>query len=102
MLGVILNALNDKPRFESREEIKVFLDELIENIERPKNDGKITDEGKSVQGRVVMSKPPKLGISTLCRLMDDCLPEQIECESDMQLLIDKLWPALVCEFELDT
>ena len=51
--------------------------------------------------RVVMRHPPKLGVSTLCRLMDDCLPEQIDDERDMQRLIDKLWPALCCEFEID-
>lgn len=51
---------------------------------------------------IVMRNPPKLGIGTLCRLMDDCLPEEIETEADMQKLIDKLWPALVCEFEIDT
>jgi hypothetical protein len=50
---------------------------------------------------VVMRHPPKLGVSTLCRLMDDCLPEQIDDERDMQRLIDKLWPALCCEFEID-
>ena len=36
--------------------------------------------------RVVMRHPPKLGVSTLCRLMDDCLPEQIDDERDMQRL----------------
>lgn len=51
--------------------------------------------------RVVMRHPPKLGVSTLCRLMDDCLPEQIDDERDMQRLIDKLWAALCCEFEID-
>ena len=51
--------------------------------------------------RIVMRRPPKLGVSTLCRLMEDCLPEQIEDERDMQKLIDKLWPALCCEFEAD-
>ena len=51
--------------------------------------------------RVVMRHPPKLGVSTLCRLMDDCLPEQIDDERDMQQLIDKLWPALCCEFAVD-
>ena len=51
--------------------------------------------------RVVMRYPPKLGVTTLCRLMDHCLPEQIEDERDMQKLIDKLWPALCCEFEVD-
>lgn len=50
---------------------------------------------------IVMRNTPKLGIGTLCRLMDDCLPEEIETEADMQKLIDKLWPALVCEFEID-
>ena len=49
--------------------------------------------------RVVMHNPPKLGVGTLCRLMDDCLPEQIDDERDMQRLIDKLWPALCCEFD---
>ena len=51
--------------------------------------------------RIVMCNPPKLSVGTLCRLMDDCLPEQIETEADMQKLINKLWPALVCEFEID-
>ena len=51
--------------------------------------------------RLVMRNPPRLGVSTLCRLMDDCLPEQVEDERDMQQLIDKLWPALCCEFEVD-
>lgn len=50
----------------------------------------------------VLRKPDKLGVATLCRLMDDCLPEQIGNEKDMQHLIDKLWPALVCEFERET
>lgn len=50
---------------------------------------------------LVMRNPPKLGISTLCRLMDDCLPEQIDDARDMQKLIDKLWPALCCEFDAD-
>lgn len=50
----------------------------------------------------VRKYPKKLGVATLCRLMDDCLPEQIEDERDMQRLIDKLWPALVCEFESET
>ena len=59
-----------------------------------------TETAGQVQ-RVVMRHPPKLGISTLCRLMDDCLPEQIDDERDMQRLIDKLWPALCCEFEVD-
>jgi len=47
----------------------------------------------------VLKKAPQLGAATLCRLMDDCLPEQIDSEQDMQKLIDKLWPALVCELE---
>ena len=51
--------------------------------------------------RVVMRHPPKLKTGTLCRLMDDCLPEQIDDERDMQRLIDKLWPALCCEFETE-
>ena len=51
--------------------------------------------------RLVMRNPTRLGVSTLCRLMDDCLPEQIDDERDMQQLIDKLWPALCCEFEVD-
>ena len=51
--------------------------------------------------RLVMRKPPKLGIGTLSRLMHDCLPGPIEDERDMQKLIDKLWPALCCEFESD-
>lgn len=51
--------------------------------------------------RLVMRNPPKLGAMTLCRLMDDCLPEQIDDERDMQRLIDKLWPALCCEFDVD-
>ena len=50
---------------------------------------------------IVMRHPSKLGVGTLCRLMDDCLPEQIDDEQDMQRLIDKLWPALCCEFEID-
>ena len=50
----------------------------------------------------VLRYPKKLGVGTLCRLMDDCLPEQIDDERDMQRLIDKLWPALVCEFEKET
>mgnify|MGYP005999789139 CR=1 FL=1 len=50
----------------------------------------------------VPRKPGSLSIGTLCRLMDDCLPEQIDDERDMQRMIDKLWPALVCEFELET
>jgi len=37
---------------------------------------------------------------TLCRMMDDCLPDKIEDEHDMQKLIDKLWPVLVCEHEI--
>lgn len=52
------------------------------------------------QERLVMRDPPKLGVVTLCRLMDDCLPAQIENAQDMQKLIDKLWPALVCAFEV--
>jgi len=48
---------------------------------------------------IVKRNPPRLGILTLCRFMEDCLPEQIEDEQDMQQLIDKLWPALICEFE---
>lgn len=51
--------------------------------------------------RRVMRSPHKLGIVTLSRLMTDCLPEKIEDELDMQMLIDKLWPALCCEFEID-
>lgn len=51
--------------------------------------------------KYVDSKPKKFGISTLVRLMNDCLPEQIENEQDMQQLIDKLWPALVREHEPD-
>lgn len=47
----------------------------------------------------VPRKAPELGIITLCRLMDDCLPERLENEQDMQELINKLWAALVCEFE---
>lgn len=67
------------------------------------NDGFFELEVKaSPKERVVMCKPPRLGIATLCRLMDDCLPEQVEDERDMQELIDKLWPALVCEFEVGT
>jgi len=45
----------------------------------------------------VLRDVPEFGASTLCRLMDDCLPEQIDNETDMQELINKLWPALVCE-----
>lgn len=47
--------------------------------------------------KYVDSKPKKFDVSTLVRLMDDCLPEEIETEQDMQQLIDKLWPALVAE-----
>jgi hypothetical protein len=50
---------------------------------------------------LVMRKPPKLSIGTLARLMIDCLSNQIEDERDMQALIDKLWPALCAEFEVD-
>lgn len=49
----------------------------------------------------VSRKPQKLSLATLCRLMDSCLSEDIESESDMQRLIDKLWPALCCEFEVE-
>lgn len=53
-------------------------------------------------GKTVESKPKQFSIGTLCRLMDDCLPEQIEDERDMQALINKLWPALVCEHEIES
>ena len=51
--------------------------------------------------KTVKAATPKLPISTLVRLMDDCLPPEIEDERDMQKLIDKLWPALVCELEVE-
>ncbi len=50
---------------------------------------------------LVPKKAASFGPSTLIRLMDDCLPEQIENEQDMQKMINKLWPALVCEHEQD-
>ena len=65
--------------------------------EATKNEAADTVAGQ--MQRVVMRNPPKLSVGTLCRLMDDCLPEQIEDERDMQRLINKLWPALCCEFE---
>tara|TARA_Y100000310_G_scaffold345867_1_gene471996 strand:+ start:18751 stop:18987 length:237 start_codon:yes stop_codon:yes gene_type:complete len=61
----------------------------------------VYSEKASEVERIVMRNPPKLGVRTLCRLMDDCLPEKIDDERDMQELIDKLWPALCCEFEID-
>lgn len=51
--------------------------------------------------KTVKLAPQKLGIETLCRLMDTCLPPEIEDERDMQRLIDKIWPALVCEQAVD-
>jgi len=51
---------------------------------------------------VVLRNPPKLGVSTLCKLMDDCLfYDEIVDEKDMQRFIDKLWPRLCAEFEID-
>lgn len=51
--------------------------------------------------KIVESKPKQFSIGTLCRLMDTCLPAQIDDERDMQSLIDKLWPALVTEHEVE-
>lgn len=51
--------------------------------------------------RTVKAKPERLSIDTLCRIMDDCLPPEIDDARDMQRLIDKLWPALVAEFSID-
>ena len=56
---------------------------------------------KSDETVVVMRKPPKLGGSTLCGLMDVCVPEDIEDEKDMQRFIDRFWPALCCLFEVE-
>lgn len=52
-----------------------------------------------MSAKLVRKEPIQFSIATLARLMDDCLPEQIENELDMQELINKLWPALICEHE---
>jgi len=58
-------------------------------------------------GKVIVSKEPKqFSVSTICRLMDDCLPENIKDghaidEFDMQDLISNLWPALVAEHRVE-
>ncbi|QSM00635.1 hypothetical protein [Oceanospirillum phage vB_OliS_GJ44] len=69
-----------------------LLDE-IENLKKKNSE-------QNQEEKVVLKKTKQFGCATLCRLMDDCLPEEIETESDMQNLIDKLWPALVCEHEV--
>ena len=46
----------------------------------------VPEECTSLKERLVMRDPPKLGVVTLCRLMDDCLPAQIENAQDMQKL----------------
>lgn len=48
----------------------------------------------------VSETPIKFDTLTLYRLMDDCLPEEVIDEHDMQRMIDKLWPALVREHEI--
>lgn len=59
-------------------------------------------------GKVIVSKEPKqFSVSTICRLMDDCLPDNIKDghaidEFDMQDLISKIWPALVAEHQIDS
>lgn len=50
---------------------------------------------------LVQRDAQRFSIRTLCRLMDNCLPAQLEDETDMQQLINKLWPALVTEQEVD-
>lgn len=52
--------------------------------------------------KTVSKKPKQFGVSTLCRLMDDCIPAQMDDERDMQDLINKLWPALVVEHEIES
>ena len=54
--------------------------------------------------KTVSKKPKQFGASTLCRIIEDCLPEKFKedaDEHDMQELIDKLWPALVVEHEVE-
>lgn len=65
-----------------------------------REDTKMSNDNGNGDTILVNREPPKLGVYTLSRLMEDCLPEQIEDEHDMQRLIDKLWPALCCEFEI--
>ena len=67
-----------------------------------------TELGKRVQNEkakqcVVLRNPQKLGISTLSRLMDDCLPEngEIFTEIGFQQMINNLWPRLCTEFEIE-
>lgn len=56
--------------------------------------------------KLVRKEPMQFGIGTLSRLMSDCLPDNVKDghkidEHDMQELINKLWPALICEHELE-
>ena len=53
-----------------------------------------------IETKVVKKKAIQFGVGTLSRLMDDCLPDQIDDERSMQKLINKLWPALICEHEI--
>lgn len=73
-----------------------YIYNLLDEIENLKK--KNSEQNQEV--KVVLKKTKQFGGETLCRLMDDCLPEEIETESDMQQLIEKLWPALVCEHEV--
>lgn len=57
-------------------------------------------------GKLVSKEPKQFSLSTICRLMDDCLPENIIegqsiDEHDMQEIINKLWPALVTEHQIE-
>lgn len=52
--------------------------------------------------KTVNETPIQFGVSTLSRIMQDCVTREIESEQDMQELINKLWPALVCEHEQES
>lgn len=75
-----------------------YIYNLLDEIENLKKQKSSCDAGFVT----VKKEVKKFGVMTLCRLMDDCLPEEIETESDMQILIDKLWPALVFEHQIDS
>lgn len=50
---------------------------------------------------LVPKRSKSLGSATLCQIMDDYLPEEIENENDMAELIRGLWTRLISEWSVD-